>query len=244
MNRFMLWWVALILVILFGDARLIASDRNSRVFGGYLFEPNGHPVNSPALGGLEVEDGRNRGWNASVRRCLYQSWLGITVDGSVNYGELRTPIYRGICPTPSPEEPCPGDPLVGALRVGSSERRSLMLGPEVFAPRSVSGLRPFVRVLVGATHQWASVSDSFYTIRDPDSLSGYRIVRGSHSSSSWNFTWATGGGADLKVSDRIWLRPMQLDFIRIRHYRHWPSLDSARRDISTLRISSGLVVAF
>ena len=105
--------------------------------------------------------------------------------------------------------------------VGVSERiktHSFLFGPQ-FSARSGKRVTPFVRVLFGASN-----------VRTRATESGQ-----SFSFSDTSFAAAFGGGLDVRLSDRVAVRAVQLDYVRTRFFG-----ETQNRG----RLSAGLVFRF
>jgi opacity protein-like surface antigen len=133
----------------------------------------------------------------------------------------------------------------------ASESRaySFLLGPRLYLAER-GGLRPFAQVLLGAV-RWTVKTAGEYNV------AGSWIARGTFTddASGVGFATAIGGGADIRLSQRISLRVIQVDYHMARlglKHRYSvvqePSGDSASKVVEdpteplhNLRLTFGLV---
>jgi opacity protein-like surface antigen len=155
---------------------------------------------------LRVEGGENLyGWDASVMGNLNR-WLGLGGEFSGHYGSGDGDFF-----------------LPGTFGVSSSSSvYTFLFGPR-FSYREHKKLKPFAHVLPGFARSAFSV-----TVNTPSTS-----VR--TSASTTGFAMALGGGLDIKLSDDLAFRMIQMDYL-LTHF------SSATQN--NLRITTGLVLSF
>ena len=112
-------------------------------------------------------------------------YFGVKGDFSAHFG--REGVSDDIVCV---QAPCP------SFRV-KTQLYQFFAGPEVRA-RNTSSVTPFAHALVGAAHLRRSVSASF--------------IPGGVTSTNTRFALAVGGGVDVRASDRIDIRVVQVEY--------------------------------
>jgi outer membrane immunogenic protein len=95
-----------------------------------------------------------------------------------------------------------------------------LFGPRI-SYRSYKHFRPFAEALFGVAHAGASISGG---------------LNGSQNS----FAMAIGGGVDYRISNRLSLRPLQVDYLMTRFPEETPNNQTQ----NNLRASTGIVIHF
>jgi opacity protein-like surface antigen len=205
--------LGLVLVVGLGCTTASAQTEGSwQLFGGYSYvraetEPQLEPF---GLGHINAN-----GWEASVTNYPWQ-WFGATVDVSGFYTNptLHIPAnYFGPGLPPSNES-------VGNLIHTSAY--TLMFGPSV-AYRKNRAVQPFAHFLLGGVYGKASLTGK-----------GQALLGSSFATSEWVFGYALGGGADVRITDKVAIRG-QGDWIR----SSFQNLNNDRQN--NMRFSVGVV---
>lgn len=150
------------------------------------------------------------GWNASVARNANR-WVGVVADFSGHYKNERTSTAFG--------------------QLESRDRMyTFLFGPR-FSVRENDAVTPFVHVLLGVTRSKTRVRFS----GAPFDFPGFPGPDIAASRSVSSFAWAAGGGLDVKLSDRVALRAIQIEYLQAHFFE-------ARQ--KRARTSAGLVVRF
>lgn len=140
---------------------------------------------------LRADGGGNlSGWNASAAANLNR-WLGLVADFGGNYGSQSV---RLRIQTPRMN-------FIDAR--ASSNVHTFLAGPQVSYPR-YERFKPFARALLGAarTHVDGRFSTEEFSL--------------AFSATDTGFAMALGGGLDAKLGGRVWLRPIQVDYLLTR----------------------------
>lgn len=109
------------------------------------------------------------------------------------------------------------DALSGRTFAARLSRYTLLFGPR-YNWRNASRLTPFAHALFGATHYRAKFKNRDFTCPD---------------SSETAFAMGFGGGLDIRASDRIDIRPIQVDYLPV-FFKH-------RRE-DNVRFSAGVKI--
>jgi hypothetical protein len=119
---------------------------------------------------------------------------------------------------------------------------SFLFGPQV-SYRGVPRLTPFARVLFGGMRasklEMNSTSSGgtdggFGIVAGPLCTALYCVVPAT------SFAMALGGGLDVKATDRIWIRPFQMDYVRAEITTGYGTIATQ----NDLRVSAGIVFRF
>ncbi len=183
------------------------------IFGGYSYGNFG-PTTS-------VGDRTSvNGWNASVGVNVNQ-WFGLASDFSGHYGDFHFTV-------PVPPIACTPGATCVIDTSGNDKYHNFMFGPQ-FSLRKEK-VTPFVRFLIGGSHLNESGTTTFpFTPPPPPIPPTFKF-----STSSTNFAFALGGGADYKLTERVAWR-LQADYLQTQ---------INRRTQNDLRVSTGLVFRF
>jgi opacity protein-like surface antigen len=198
-------------------------------FGGYSYmysDMDGEADTS--LISVTGDDHLNlNGFNASGT-FYFSKYVGITADVAGHYGkaDIRTTVTPPGC---SPG-PCPSNTIIMTPKFS---QHSFLIGPQVKARNSK--VAPFAHALIGIANQKVSFSPGSFTCQGPDcddltfSASENSTTFGNVTVSNQgnHFTYAFGGGLDIKLSNRISLRLIQADYLLT--------------DTKNLRLSAGIV---
>jgi hypothetical protein len=147
-------------------------------------------------------------------------WLGLVSDIGGEYGNFHftVPVPPIVCGSAAP---CVIDSK------GSDKYHNFLFGPQFTLRREK--VSPFLHVLLGGSHLNESVT-SVIPITPPPPIPP--VVK--FSVASTNFAFATGGGADFKIAERVSWR-IQADYLQTQISRH------TENDI---RMTTGLVFRF
>jgi len=188
-----------------------------RLFLGYSIVPGRSSVQEPTHGGYGYEEGTRHGWNIGLAGQA-KRWLGIAFDASGHY----MPVEVGVGSL---------DSIVPSkLEVGNASRYTFLAGPQLVLTSELP-VRPFARALLGVSHYRLGL--------DP----GHGLIGRDPSATQTNFAYGAGGGVDLGVSDRISIRLLQVDFIRLAGQEK-PVTIVEYRDPNQTRLSFGVVFGF
>jgi hypothetical protein len=168
-----------------------------------------------AFGRLDDEDYINtHGWNASVSGN-FTSWFGLVGDFGGNYGsETLIGTVNGV-----------------AVRADADiQAYTFLFGPQ-FSMRG-ERVSPFVRGLAGVARS---------KINGRGALAGVgQVVTVEVTDTA--FAAAVGGGVDVRLTDRVWWRVLQADYILTRFDTIDPTFQvSERATQHNFRFSTGLV---
>jgi opacity protein-like surface antigen len=151
------------------------------------------------------------GWNAAVA-VNYKSW-GVVADFSGHQ-------YNASSSAPTP--------VVGSGASGTM----FLFGPQ-YSFRRIPRVTPFVHALFGEV-QGSTISDVTSALCPaPGPCPG----GGSLISSETVFAMALGGGLDVKVNKHLWVRLIQVDYVR----QNFSQSDSSNGAVNAPRISAGVV---
>ena len=213
MRRILLGMVGLMLFVSGAKAQ---DYPRVEVFGGYSY---GNVGPTAAIG-----EGRNsvNGWNASVNANVNR-WLGLASEIGGEYGDFHftAPAPPIACGTTTP---CTIDTK------GTDKYHNFLFGPQFTLRREK--VSPFGHFLIGGSHVNETAT---ITIPVPPSPI-FPIAPNTFTlrTSSTNFAFATGGGADFKLTQRIAWR-VQADYLQTQINRH------TQNDV---RLVTGLVFRF
>lgn len=181
------------------------------VFGGYSYGN---------FGATRAFEGRNsvNGFNAAVTVNVNR-WAGLVSDFSGHYGDSSStiPLPPILCP--------PGTACVSTAR-GADRYHNFLFGPQ-FTLRK-DKVAPFLHALIGGSH-FNETRITTIVLPPPGIPPVFRF-----SVSSTNFAFATGGGVDYKLTERIAWR-VQADYLQTQ---------INRRTQNDLRTSTGLAFHF
>lgn len=178
-----------------------------------------------AGGGIDLIDNRRgfNGFNASVTGSVSR-YVGLKFDSSAHYDSDRIRA-NSIIPCLSP--PCQTSPVDFELR---SSLYNFLGGVQVRDNAKSASLKPFAHVLVGAAHARSRVDEE--SLNRPCVLAVGAVCPGVFQRSDTGLAGAFGGGLDFRLSDRVDLRAVQLDYNPVR-------IDGATRH--NFRIGVGIV---
>ena len=186
----------------------------AEVFGGYGFA---------RTGGIRDSQNRDKNLNGWASSVVFSplDWLGIEGAVSGHYGRGESAVTLA---------PIPGIPVSTFTTRTSSSLYTFTAGPR-FSARSdrVTG---YGHVLAGAARYRQELVFSLSYIPEPDPLitATFKQTR---------FAALFGGGIDVKVSDRIAVRVVEVDYLLTR----FEEPDTSRIQ-SGLRLSAGIVFSF
>lgn len=191
-----------------------ALARAARPQGGRDF-PRSEFFAGYAFGRLDDEDYVNtHGWNVSVSGN-FTRWFGLVADFSGNYGsETFIGTVNGV-----------------AVRADADiQAYTFLFGPQ-FSARG-ERVTPFVRALAGVARS---------KIDGRGSVAGVgQVVTVEVTDTA--FAAAVGGGVDVKLTDRVWWRVLQADYILTRFDTLDPTFQVTERgNQHNFRFSTGLV---
>lgn len=195
MVRFSLAIVVVVVVFLCLCAAALAQQEPQpetpkvQAFGGFVF----FHANTPGLTGPVISYALDQPPNTFGIRTWFQGWdaqaqynvsrwVGFAVDGGGRYGSPFTVI----------------DSIKG---LPDGNTYSILAGP-VISYRTTSIFTPFVHTLFG----WDRTTLEGSTIETP------RFPVTSKQTTYYDFVMALGGGVDVRVSRRISIRPVQVDW--------------------------------
>jgi hypothetical protein len=205
-----------------------------QVFGGYTFVFLG-------LGDLNATS-LDVDLNLYPRVLIPQrDFNGWSAEGQYNFSR---PVGAVIDVSGTTSQPFVAVPGVAGIPTGSSY--SVMAGP-VVSYRKEKKITPFVHALFGWNR--TSLSSGTLTSSSPISTQGPVASTGA---TFTDFAMAAGGGFDYKLSRRIYLRPMQLEWYRtslnLNTFYGTAFNDTLVRGFESkernLRFSAGVVVNF
>jgi len=134
-----------------------------------------------------------------------KKWVGLTADISGHYGSSAY------------------------LSDMTDHRLSALFGP-TFSYRKISRVTPFAHFLLGVTRQTVQGK---IPIVCPATVPVCPVLAFTQTSSA--FTFATGGGVDLRLTKHVWIRAVQADYVR-------PNFTNDTQN--NVRISAGIVYRF
>jgi opacity protein-like surface antigen len=159
-----------------------------------------------------LSEGINQnGWELSAAANFTRS-IGVVADFSNHYGSK---------------------PNVSTMIGRRGKGFTFLFGPQ-YSYRRIPRLTPFVRVLFGGIHASKIVPDTF------SGTGGGFCGSISCFLPTTAFAMALGGGMDVKVTDRVWVRAFQAEYFRT-------NLDNASQKAAgqnDVRISAGIVFHF
>ncbi len=168
-----------------------------------------------------------RGWDISAAFNFARSF-GVAADFSNHYGTPQA-VGHTVSGTFYP---------IGTGGKGFS----FLFGPQV-SYRGISNIKPFGHMLFGGMRASKLVPNStssggvgggFVIIAGPSCPSLYCVAPAT------TFAMAFGGGLDVKVTDRIWIRAFQADYVRAEITTGYGTIATQ----NDLRISTGIVFRF
>jgi len=186
------------------------------VFGGYSYGNFG-----PTAG---TGEGRNSvsGWNTSANVNVNR-WFGLASDIGGEYGNFHftAPVQPIACGTTTP---CTIDVK------GNDKYHNFLFGPRFTLRREK--VSPFGHFLIGGSHLNETATTTIPVPTPPifPVLPNTFTIK----TSSTNFAFATGGGADFKLTERMAWR-VQADYLQTQINRHTQN---------DLRVATGLVFRF
>ncbi len=159
------------------------------------------------VGGSNYQNTGLNGWNAAA--SAYIGSLGVVADFSKFYGAGTSTF------TP-----------IGSNGHGAT----FLFGPQ-YSFRWIPHVTPFVHVMMGA------MKGARYTVGPlgPGGVCPAPGCSGSLTVPDTAFTTAIGGGIDVKLRNHIWIRAIQLDYLRA---------NFTNNAVNTPRVSVGLVYRF
>lgn len=154
------------------------------------------------------------GWNAAVT-ANYKSW-GVVAGFSGHQ-------YNASASAPTP--------VAGSGGSGTM----FLFGPQ-YSFRRVPRVTPFVHALFGEVQGSiiSSVTPALCSVQGPCQGGGSSI------SPETVFAMALGGGLDVKVNKHVWVRLIQVDYVR----QNFSQNDSSNGAVNAPRISAGVVFTF
>ncbi|MBZ5560942.1 MAG: hypothetical protein LAP13_00820 [Acidobacteriia bacterium] len=160
---------------------------------------------------VEIFAGGSKVWTDTVGTHFRTHGWGGSITGDFNRyvgAEMEILKYSGYSQDPP----------------AFANRYSLLFGPR-FTYRGTRGVTPFAHVLVGATHGAQNILPPFPPGIIPNTASALK--------GGMAFTVGLGGGLDVRAWRFIWVRPLQVDYLRA----------SFPNDVqNSLRLSFGLVL--
>ena len=201
-------------VLLLPLTTIAQSAPRVEVFGGYGFARTGGIRDS------QTRDKNLHGWASSVVFSPLD-WFGIEGSVSGHYGRGQSTVALA---------PIPGIPSPTSSTRTSASLYTFTAGPR-FSARS-DRITGYGHVLAGAAryHQELDFSVSYIPLPDPLISATFKQTR---------FAAVFGGGVDLKVTDRISVRLVEVDYLLTR----FREPDTSRLQ-SGLRLSTGIVLSF
>lgn len=187
-------------------------EGNWQLFGGYSYF---RAETEPQLAPFGLDHINANGWEASVTNYPW-NWFGATFDVSGAYANptLKVPAnYFGPGLPPS---------NISESNLIHTSAYTLMFGPSV-AYRKSKAVQPFAHFLLGGVFAKASLTGR-----------GAALVGSTYATSDWSFGYALGGGADIRITDKIAIRG-QGDWIR----SSFQNLNNDRQN--NIRVSAGVV---
>jgi hypothetical protein len=161
------------------------------------------------------------GWDTSLTENV-NSWFGCELDFGGFYG---SPAANFLYPASELVSPTPNF----AKRVPIVTRyQTYMFGPR-FAYRRYGAVVLFAHVLVGVANASTSLNESAVVASD------FSVLPQGSLKSSTGVAASPGVGIDLRLNDKLTIRPFQLDYLLTRLY-------GARQD--NAQVSAGLVFTF
>lgn len=204
-------------VFLFSVAGIRAQEYpRVEVFGGYSYGNFGPPAGSV--------EGRNsvNGWSSSVNMNVNR-WFGLASDIGGEYGDFHFTVQAPplVCGATTP---CTIDTK------GNDKYHNFLFGPQFTLRREK--VSPFGHVLIGGSH----LSETATTTIPVPTPPIFPVLPNTFTikTSSTNFAFATGGGADFTLTHRVAWR-VQADYLQTQINRH------TQNDV---RLSTGLVFRF
>ncbi len=186
------------------------------LFGGYSYGNFG-PTASTGEGRNNVN-----GWSTSVNVNVNR-WFGLVTDIGGEYGSFHFAV-------PAPPIVCGATTPCTIDTKGSDKYHNFLFGPRFTLRRD--RVSPFGQFLIGGSHLNESGTATIPIVTPPIFPVPPNTV--SFSTSSTNFAFASGGGADFKITQRLAWRA-QADYLQTQISRH------TQNDV---RVSTGLVFRF
>lgn len=201
----------------------------AEVHAGYAFSHTGDGVN---LNGIDF----------SVSGRLTNS---LSIEGVVS-SQFGTRREAGGDLTKDVPAVFPLDQLFTATQFTAHVDQYLYMAGPRYTFRQ-SRVEPFGHALFGVAHRRVA-GDATIKIdlidkapRGPvPGLNPFFPITGRRSNTS--FAMAFGGGVDVKLAGRLWLRAVQVDYVQTRFVQGYPVYDRANQN--SIKVSAGLVVRF